>query len=72
MRVRMTQIIQLNRTRRHKRQALKLDPTNAQLIADLDELEDKLFNDVIDELTDLNRDVADAKNAAQRAGRLFR
>lgn len=72
MRVRMNQIIQLNRSRRQKLQALRLDPTNAKLIEDLSDLEDKLFNDLVDELMDLNRDVQDAKVTAQRAGRFLR
>lgn len=72
MRVRMTQIIQLNRARRHKQQAMKLDPTNTTLIEELSELEDKLFNDIVEELLDLYRDVQDAKSTAQRAGRIFR
>lgn len=72
MRVRMTQIIQLNRARRQKLQALRLDPANATRLSELSELEDKLFNDVVEELVDLNRDVQEAKVTAQRAGRVIR
>ena len=72
MRARITKIIHLNRSRRHKLQALQLDPTNTKLIEELSELEDTLFNDLVEELVDLNRDVQDAKSTAQRAGRFLR
>lgn len=72
MRVRMSQIIHLNRARRQKLQALKMEPDNTDLRCELQDLEDKLFNDIVEELLELYRDAADAKSAAQRAGRFPR
>ncbi len=69
MRIRMNDIIHLNRSRRQMRQALKLNPTNTQLIEEIGEITDKLFNELVEIMIDLNRDVSYAKNTAQRAKR---
>jgi len=72
MRVRMNQIIAFNRDRRHKEQKLKADPGNAEIAADLSEINSRLINLLVEEMLDLNRDVLEAKTLAQRAGRFGR
>ena len=66
MRVRMQQIIHLNRSRYQLRKQVRQAPEDAELQEKLEDHTDRLINLMVEELTDQSRDVTSAMSAARR------
>lgn len=66
MRVRMQQIIHLNRSRYQLRKQVRQAPDDAELREKLEDHTDRLISMIVEELTDQSRDVTSAMSAARR------